>query len=58
MELQEYRIAVFDKGFNRYSCLEKWSHSNRYFVTSKKDKAKYEIVMEFDCSHSQELESD
>lgn len=58
MELQEYGIAVFDKGFNRYSCFEKWSSSNRYFVTRKKDNARYEIVMDFDCSHSRDIESD
>jgi len=36
MELPEYGIAVFDKGYNRYSCFEKWSRSNKYFVTRKK----------------------
>ena len=58
MELPEYGIAVFDKGYNRYSCFEKWSSSNRYFVTRKKDNARYGVVKNFDCSHAQEIESD
>jgi len=58
MELPEYGIAVFDKGYNRYSCFEKWSSSNRYFVTRKKDNARYEVLKEFDGSHSPDIESD
>src|SRR5690606_18234522 len=42
MELPEHGIAVFDKGYNRYSSFEKWDSSNRYFVTRKKDNARYE----------------
>ena len=39
MQLQEFSIAVFYTGYNRYSCFEKWSNSNRYFVTRKKNNA-------------------
>jgi hypothetical protein len=35
MELPEYQIAVFDKGYNRYFCFEKWSSSNRYWWDEK-----------------------
>lgn len=36
MALVKYAIAMFDKGFNRYSFFEKWDSSNWYFVTRKK----------------------
>ncbi|WP_144606684.1 hypothetical protein [Algoriphagus algorifonticola] len=49
---------MFDKGCNRYSCFEKWSSSNRYFVTRKKDNARYEMVKEFECSHAPDIEED
>lgn len=58
MELPEYGIAVFDKGYNRYSCFEKWDSSNRYFVTRKKDNARYEVATDFDCSHAEEIIKD
>lgn len=58
MDLPEHGIAVFDKGYNRYSCFEKWDGSNRYFVTRKKDNARYEVVRDFDCSHSQDILKD
>ncbi len=58
MQLEQYSIAVFDKGYNRYSCFEKWSSSNRYFVTRKKDNARYEMVREFDCSQTPDIEKD
>ena len=58
MQLEQYSIAVFDKGYNRYSCFDKWSSSNRYFVTRKKDNARYEVVREFDCSHAPDIEKD
>lgn len=58
MELPEHGIAVFDKGYNRYSCFEKWSSSNRYFVTRKKDNARYGVIRDFDCSHSKDVISD
>lgn len=58
MQLQEFSIAVFDKGYNRYSCFEKWSRSNRYFVTRKKDNARYEVIRDFDCSHAPDVEKD
>ncbi|MFD2037599.1 DUF4372 domain-containing protein [Belliella marina] len=44
MELPERGIAVLDKGYNRYSCFERWDSSNRYFVTRKKDNARYEVT--------------
>lgn len=58
MDLPEHGIAVFDKGYNRYSCFEKWDSSNRYFVTRKKDNARYEVVRDFDCSHAQDILKD
>ncbi len=58
MDLPEYGIAVFDKGYNRYSCFQKWDSSNRYFVTRKKDNARYEVVRDFDCSHAQDILKD
>jgi hypothetical protein len=58
MELPERGIAVFDKGYNRYSSFEKWDSSNRYFVTRKKDNARYEVVLDFDCSHSKDIKKD
>lgn len=58
MELPEHGIAVFDKGYNRYSSFEKWDSSNRYFVTRKKDNARYEVVLDFDCSHSRDIIKD
>lgn len=58
MELPEHGIAVFDKGYNRYSSFEKWDSSNRYFVTRKKDNARYEVVLDFDCSHSKDIIKD
>lgn len=58
MELPEHGIAVFDKGYNRYSSFEKWDSSNRYFVTRKKDNARYEVMLDFDCSHSQDIVKD
>jgi hypothetical protein len=58
MKLPECGIAVFDKGYNRYSCFEKWGSSNRYFVTRKKDNARYEVTMDFDCSHAQDIIKD
>lgn len=58
MDLPEYGIAVFDKGYNRYSCFEKWDSSNRYFVTRKKDNTRYEVVRDFDCSHAQDILKD
>jgi hypothetical protein len=58
MQLSEFSIAVFDKGYNRYSYFEKWSSSNRYFVTRKKDNARYEVIRDFDCSHSPDIEKD
>ncbi len=58
MELPEHGIAVFDKGCNRYSSFEKWDSSNRYFVTRKKDNIKYEVVLDFDCSHSKDIKKD
>ena len=57
MELPEHGIAVFDKGYNRYSCFEKWSSSNRYFVTGKKDNARYVMVQD-DCSHAKGIMTD
>lgn len=58
MELPEHGIAVFDKGYNRYSSFEKWDRSNRYFVTRKKDNASYEAVRDFDCSHAKDVLKD
>jgi hypothetical protein len=58
MELPEHGIAVFDKGYNRYASFEKWDSSNRYFVTRKKDNARYEVLMDFDCSHSKDIIKD
>ncbi|MCC5938254.1 MAG: IS4 family transposase [Lunatimonas sp.] len=58
MELPEYGIAVFDKGYNRYASFEKWDSSNRYFVTRKKDNARYAVVRDFDCSHSEDIVKD
>lgn len=58
MQLPERGIAVFDKGYNRYSCFEKWDSSNRYFVTRKKDNARYEVKLDFDCSHAQDIVKD
>jgi hypothetical protein len=58
MELPEHGIAVFDKGYNRYSCFEKWNSSNKYFVTRKKDNARYEVVKNFDCSHAVDIKQD
>lgn len=58
MDLPEHGIAVFDKGYNRYSCFEKWDSSNRYFVTGKKDNARYEVVREFDCTHAMDIIKD
>ncbi len=58
MDLPEHGIAVFDKGYNRYSCFEKWDRSNRHFVTRKKDNARYEVVRAFDCSHAQDILKD
>lgn len=46
LELPEYGIAVFDKGFNRYSYYDIWTQENRFFVTRLKDNARYEIVEE------------
>ena len=48
MDLPEHGIAVFDKGYNRYSCFEKWDNTNRYFVTRKKENARYEVILDFD----------
>jgi len=58
MDLPEHGIAVFDKGYNRYSCFQKWDSSNRYFVTRKKDNTRYEVVRDFDCSHAQDILKD
>lgn len=58
MELPEHGIAVFDKGYNRYSCFEKWGSSNRYFVTRKKDNARYEVKTEADCSGAPDIIKD
>lgn len=58
MELPEHGIAVFDKGYNRYASFEKWDSSNRYFVTRKKDNARYEVLLDFDCSHSEDIIKD
>lgn len=58
MELPENGIAVFDKGYNRYSCFEKWDRSNRYFVTRKKGNSRYEVVRDFDCSHAKDILKD
>ena len=58
MQLEQYSIAVFDKGYNRYSCFDKWGNSNRYFVTRKKDNARYEVIRDFDCSHAPDIEKD
>lgn len=58
MEIPEHGIAVFDKGYNRYSCFEKWDSSNRYFVTRKKDNARYDVSMDFDCSHAEDIIKD
>ena len=58
MELPEHGVAVFDKGYNRYSSFEIWDSSNRYFVTRKKDNARYEVVLDFDCSHSKDIIKD
>lgn len=58
MELPEHGIAVFDKGYNRYSCFEKWESSNRYFVTRKKDNARYKVTRDLDCSHAKDIISD
>jgi hypothetical protein len=58
MQLQEFSIAVFDKGYNRYSYFDKWSRSNRHFVTRKKDNARYVVIRDFDCSHSPDIEKD
>lgn len=58
MQLKEFSIAVFDKGFNRYSYFDKWSSSNRHFVTRKKDNARYTVIRDFDCSHTDDIEKD
>ena len=58
MELSEHGIAVFDKGYNRYSCFAKWDNSNRYFITRKKENTRYEIVRDFDCSHAEDILKD
>ncbi|MFD2033375.1 IS4 family transposase [Belliella marina] len=58
MDLPEHGIAVFDKGYNRYSCFEKWDSSNRYFVTRKKDNTRYEVVREFNCPHAMDIIKD
>jgi len=58
MQLSEFSIAVFDKGYYRYSCFDKWSSSNRYFVTRKKNNARYEVIRDFDSSHTPDVEKD
>lgn len=58
IQLKEFSIAVFDKGYNCYLSFAKWTNANRYFVTRKKDNAKYEVVMDFDCTYSPDIVSD
>ncbi|GGF24476.1 hypothetical protein GCM10011339_10740 [Echinicola rosea] len=58
MELPEHGIAVFDKGYNRYSSFERWDSSDPYFVTRKKHNARYEVTMDLDCSHAKDIISD
>jgi hypothetical protein len=57
-ELPEHSIGVCDMGFASYRFYSKLTDSNRYFVTRKKDNAKYEVVREFDCSHAEEIQKD
>lgn len=57
-ELPEHSISVFDMGFVCYKYYSKLSDSNRYFVTRKKENAKYEVMREFDCSHAPEIQKD
>jgi hypothetical protein len=41
LNLPEHGIAVFDKGFNRYSYYDDWTKQNRYFVTRFRDNAPF-----------------
>ena len=33
-------------------------NADRYFVTHKKDKTRYEVLTDFECSHSQDIKRD
>lgn len=46
LNLPEGGIAVFDKGFNKYGCFDKWTQHNRFFVTRLKDNAHYQVLEE------------
>lgn len=58
LDLQEGAIAVFDKGFNKYSFFDRWASKGVYFVTRLKDNAKYKIETEFDCSEYLDVKKD
>ena len=58
LELPEYGIAVFDKGFNRYSYYDIWTQEKRFFVTRLKDNARYEIVEENAVDYQEDIKSD
>jgi len=58
IQLKEFRIVVFDKGYNCYLSFAKWTDANKYFITKEKDNVKYEVVMGFDCTHSPDILSD
>lgn len=46
LSLSEGSIAVFDKGFQKYSQYEKWSKKNINYVTRLNDNAKFKILEE------------
>jgi len=58
LQLVEGSIAIFDKGFNKYSFFYHWNATGVYFVTRLKENAKFTVDTEFDCSEYLDITQD
>lgn len=58
LNFAEGAIAVFDKGFNKYSFFEQWTSKGIFFVTRLKRNARYRVDTEFDCSEYLDVKQD
>jgi len=58
MEMDKGSIGVMDKGFNKYSYFDKLNRSGRFFLTRKKENARYEVVESKDIEQGSDILKD
>lgn len=55
LDLAQGTIAIFDKGFHKFSQYKQWNESKIFYVTRMNDNAKFKIIQNFPLEHRDEV---